>query len=110
MSEQLKILGQRDPAAAALETIYTVTAPVTGAVVSTFLVCNRSATPTEFRMAVSPAGAAISDEMYLYFDRPIPAFDTFAATLGIGLEVTDLIRVYATLATLSFTVTGLEIT
>ncbi len=109
MAEQPKVLGQRDPAAATLETIYTVTAPVTGAVISTFVVCNRSATPTSFRMAVSPAGAAISDEMYQYFDRPITAFDTFAATFGIGLEVTDVVRVYATLATLSFSVHGLEI-
>ncbi len=110
MAEQTKVLGQRDPAAATLEIIYTVTAPVTGAVNSTFVVCNRSATPTSFRMAVSPAGAAISDEMYQYFDRPIGAFDTFAASFGIGLEVTDVVRVYATLATLSFTLHGLEIT
>jgi len=110
MAEQTKVLGQRDPAAATLETIYTVTAPVTGAVVSSIIICNRSATPTAFRIAVSPAGAAISDEMYQYFDRPIGANDTFAATLGIGLEVTDLIRVYATLATLSFSAHGLEIT
>lgn len=109
MAEQTKVLGQRDPVAATLEIIYTVTAPVTGAVISSLVVCNRSATPTEFRIAVSPAGAAISDEQYQYFDRPIGAFDTFAATFGIGLEVTDVVRVYATLATVSFSVHGLEI-
>ncbi len=110
MAEQPKILDQRAPAAATLEILYTVTAPVTGAVVSSLVICNRSATPTEFRIAVSPAGAAISDEQYQYFDRPISALDILVATIVVGLEVTDLLRVYATLATVSFTAPGLQIT
>lgn len=110
MSEQPRILGQQDPSAASLTDVYTVTAPVTGAVVSSIVICNRSATPTTFRISVAPAGAADSNEQYQYFDRPIPALDTFIATIGIGLEVTDVVRVYATLATVSFTVHGMEIT
>ncbi len=109
MAEVRGILGQRNPAAATLEDLYVVPAN-TAAVMSTFVVCNRSTTPTKFRMAISPLGAAISDEMYEYFDRPIPALDTFAATFGWSLGTTDVVRVYATLATLSFTAAGLEIT
>ena len=109
MAEQTRVLEQSAPAAATLTAMYTVTAPVLGAVVSSIVVCNRSATPTTFRIAVSPLGAAISDEMYQYFDRPIPALDTFIATVGIGLETTDVVRVYATLATVSFSLHGLEI-
>lgn len=102
------ILGQEAPAAATLTTIYTVT---TGseAVNSSCIVCNRSATPTAFRIAVSPLGAAILDEHYIFYDRPIGPNDTFAFTLGLTLASTDIFRVYATLATLSFTLGGMEI-
>ena len=109
MADIPKILGQRNPSAATLEVIYTVPAS-TSAMKSTGIVCNRSATPTSFRIAIAIAGAADSDEQYIYYDRPIGANDTFAFTFGIGLETTDEVRVYATLATLSFTVSGIEIT
>ncbi len=107
MAEVRGTLGQSDPVAATLTALYTVPAD-TSAVMSTFIVCNRSATPTSFRMAISPLGAAISDEMYEFYDRPIGANDTFAATFGWTLGTTDVVRVYATLATLSFTAVGLE--
>ena len=107
MAETPKVLGQSNPSAAVLTDVYTVPG-VTNAVVSTITVCNRSATPTEFRVAVSPAGAGISDEHYLYYDVPIPGNDTFTTTIGISLEATDVIRVRATLATLSFSVFGIE--
>ncbi len=109
MAEVRGILGQRNPSAATLEILYTVPADH-DAMMSTFVVCNRSAVATSFRMAISPLGAAISDEMYEFFDRPIGANDTFAATFGWTLGTTDVVRVYATLATLSFTACGLEIT
>jgi hypothetical protein len=107
MAETPKVLGQLNPGAAALTDVYTVPG-VTNAVVSTITVANRSATATEFRIAVSPAGAGISDEHYLYYDIPIPGNETFTTTIGISLEATDVIRVRATLATLSFNVFGIE--
>ena len=109
MADQPKILDQRDPSAATLEDLYTVPAS-TSAMMSTGVVCNRSATPTAFRISIAKAGAGDSDEQYLYYDRPIGANDTFSFTFGLGLEETDVVRVYATLATLSFTVSGVEIT
>ena len=107
MAETPKVLGQSNPSAAALTTLYTVPA-LTNTVSSTITVANRSATATTFRIAVSPSGAGISDEHYLYYDVPIPGNDTFATTIGISLEATDVIRVWATLATLSFNVFGIE--
>ena len=109
MTTALKILGQEDPAAATLEDAYTVPAS-TQTLGSSIVVCNRSATATKFRIAVRPAGAPISNEMYLYYDCPISGFNTFAAVIGFTLAATDVISVYAEDATLSFNVFGQEIT
>lgn len=109
MAEALKVLGQQDPSAATLTDLYVVPS-ATSVVVSTITVCNRSATATSFRISVAPAGAADSDEHYLHYDVPIVGNDTFAATFGVTLETTDKIRCYATLATLSFSAFGTEVT
>lgn len=110
MPEQTKVLGQAEPSAATLTTIYTVTTPVTGAVISSLVVCNLDAAETEFRIAVSPAGASIINRHYQFYDRPIPGVDSYIATIGIGLEIDDVVRVYCTLATVVFTLHGMEIT
>lgn len=107
MAETPKVLGQSNPIAATLTDVYTVPSS-TVAVISTITVANRSSVDTTFRIAVSPAGAAISDEHYIYYDTTIPGNDTFATTIGISLEATDVIRVRATLATVSFNVFGIE--
>ena len=109
MAEAYLVLGQENPIAATLTEIYVVPAS-TETIVSSIVVVNRSATPTAFRVTVAPAGAADSNEHYIYYDRPIGANDTFAATLGITLATTDKVRVYATLATLSFNLYGTEVT
>jgi len=105
----IKVLGQSAPGAASLTDIYTVPA-LKSTVCSSIVVCNRSATATSFRVAVRPAGAAISNEMYLYYDVTIAGNDTFIATIGITLATTDVLSVYATLSTLSFSVFGQEST
>ncbi len=109
MADTLKILGQSIPAAATLTDLYTVPA-ATSTVVSTITVCNQSAVGTSFRISIAVAGAADATKQYLYFDVPIAGNATFAATLGIDLATTDKIRVLATLATLSFNATGIEVT
>lgn len=109
MASNFKVLGQSAPLAATLTAIYTVPA-LSSAIVSTVMVCNRSAIATNFRIAVAPSGAADSIEQYQYYDLAIKGNDTFAATLGWTLATTDVIRVYATLATLSFSVFGDEVT
>lgn len=105
-----KVLGQSKPGAASLTDLYTVTFPALETTVSTITVCNQSATPTSFRVSVAPAGAADTPSQYLYYDVPIAGNDTFAATFGITLASTDVVRVYNTLATLSFSLFGVETT
>lgn len=102
-----KVLGQSKPSATTLTALYTVPA-ATSAVASTITVCNQSATPTAFRISVAPAGAGDATSQYLYYDVAIGGNDTFAATLGISLATTDVVRVYNTLATLSFSLFGVE--
>lgn len=107
MASIIKVLGQSAPSAATLTTLYTVPAS-TSAVASSVVVCNRSATATSFRIAVRPAGAGIADQHYIYYDVALGGNDTFVATIGVTLATTDVISVYATLATLSFNLFGQE--
>lgn len=107
MADTYKVLGQSNPGAATLTTAYTVPAS-TSAIISTIVITNRSATPTSFRLAIRPAGAGISNEHYISYDVAIGANETIALTLGITLATTDVVSVYATLATLSFNVFGVE--
>jgi len=109
MAETYKVLSQSAPSAAALTALYTVPA-ATEAVASSIVVTNRSSTATAFRVSVAPAGAADTVAQYLYYDIPIPGNDTFIATVGLTLAATDVVRVYATLATLSFSLFGTEVT
>jgi len=109
MAEAYKVLGQSDPVAATLTDAYTVPG-ATSTVVSTVTVANRAATGTSFRISVAQAGAANNDDQYVWYDIAIPGNDTFGATMGLTLATTDVVRVYATLATLTFSIFGSEIT
>jgi len=107
MATQIKVLGQSAPAAATLTTLYTTPAS-TSTVSSSITVCNRSATATTFRVAIIPSGQSISDKHYIYYDVAIPGNDTFIATVGMTLATGDVVKVYATLSTLSFSLFGQE--
>jgi hypothetical protein len=107
MPQTIKVLGQQNPTAASLVTLYTVPA-LSSTVASSIVICNRSTVATSFRVAIRPSGASISDEHYIYYDVPIAGNDTFIATVGLTLATTDVVSVYATLATLSFNLFGTE--
>lgn len=109
MADTAKKLAQSNPSAATLTDAYTVPA-VTSSVISSLIVCNRSATATSFRISHSLAGAADNNAQYLYFDVPIGGNETKGFTIGGTMATTDVLRVYATLATLTFTIYGVEIT
>ncbi len=108
MPQVYRVLGQSNPGAATPVDIYTVLQPIRSAILSSINVCNRSATPTTYRIAIRKGGAALSLEQYIAYDAPIAANDTVSFNVGISLAQTDVVTVYATLATLSFNVFGLE--
>lgn len=109
MANAYKVLGQSNPAATTNTNLYTAPA-ATSAVVSTINVCNQAATAATFRIAVRPAGAAIAAAHYLAYDVALPANDSISLTLGITLATTDIITVYASSTTVSFSAFGTEIT
>ncbi len=109
MAQAPKIIAQSKPSAASLTTLYTVPA-ATSVVGSTLTVCNQSATPTAFRVSVAIAGAGDTAAQYIFYDSPINGNSTVTVTIGWTLATTDLIRVYNTLATLSFNLFGVLIT
>ena len=103
-----KVLGQSNPAATTLTTLYTVPAS-TQAIASTLSICNIGTVSTTYRIAVRPAGASIVNQHYLAYDTVVSANDTILLTLGIALATTDVISVYAGTANVSFSVFGVEI-
>jgi hypothetical protein len=109
MAEAFKVLGQSAPVATTLTDLYTVPAS-TSTTVSTLVVANRSATATTFRISIAVANAADDVKQYIFYDQLIDGGSSFTATMGVTLAATDRIRVYATLATLSFSAFGVEIT
>lgn len=108
MTDVLKILGQVNPSATTLTALYTVPA-ATAVSSSTFTVCNQSASAGTFRISVAAAGAADTTKQYIFYDAPIGGNDTFTATIGMTLATTDLVRVYASNASMSFNIFGVEV-
>ena len=108
MATTYKILGQSAPAATTEVDLYTVPS-ATDAVVSTVTVCNRGTASGTYRIYVSPAGAATADANYIIYDATLDAKAFIALTLGISLDATDEIRVYASSADFSFNAFGSEI-
>jgi hypothetical protein len=58
---------------------------------------------------VRPAGATLAATHYLVFDSSLTANDSAFLTLGITLATTDVVTVYASSASLSFSLFGSEI-
>lgn len=103
-----KILGQSAPGATTPTDLYTVPS-ATETIVSSLVITNRAATAATYRVSVSANGAALANEQYLVYDATINGNDTIALSLGITIDATDKIRVYASSANLSFNAFGTEI-
>ena len=103
-----KILGQSAPSATTSTDLYTVPAS-TETIISSIVVANRSTSSATYRISVSANGAALANEQYLVYDATIAGSETIALTLGVTLDATDKIRVYASTANLSFNAFGTEI-
>lgn len=109
MPNAYKVLAQSSPSATTNTTLYTVPAS-TQTVISTMTIANRASSQGTYRIAVRPAGAALANQHYIAYDVPIQANDTTALTLGITLNATDVITIYASSADFSFGLFGSEVT
>lgn len=102
-----KVLGQSNPAATTLTTLYTVPASKE-AVVSSISVANLTSTAATFRLAVRPAGATIANQHYIGYDITVGASDSTIITVGLTLATTDVLSVYASTANVAFQAFGDE--
>lgn len=104
---EIPIVAQSAPGATTLTDLYTVPASKF-AVLSSVVVCNRSAGALTYRLAVAPAGAVDANSHYLAYGAAIEANGMVALKLGATLATTDVVRVYASSADLTFTAFGME--
>lgn len=107
--DNIKVLAQIAPSSATSTVLYTVPAG-RSTTSSSIVVCNQSSVDTiMFRISIAVAGAAIEAKQYLYYDVSLDTNDTFIAVIGITLSETDIIRVYTDIASVSFSLFGVEI-
>jgi len=108
MATTYKVLGQSNPSATTATTLYTVPS-ATQAVISTIVIANLTSSAATFRIAVRPAGATLANSQYIAYDITVGASDSTALTLGVTMNATDVLTVYASTANLTFTAFGSEI-
>jgi len=108
MPTNYKVLGQSNPSATTLTTLYTVPS-ATEAVVSSIVVANLTATAATFRIAVRPNGASITNSQYIAYDITVGASDSTVLTMGITMDAADVLSVYGSTANITFTAFGSEI-
>jgi len=103
-----KVLAQSSPSANTLTTAYTVPAD-RSTVISTVVITNFGPSPASYRIAIRPAGASITQAMYIAYDITVPALDASALTLGLTLATTDIVSVYSSSGLVNFNIFGSEI-
>jgi len=109
VADSLKVLGQVDTAATTVTTLYTVP-DATVTTISSIVVANRTGSAITFRLSVHVEGASADDKQYLYYDKSVAANDSLTIVIGITLNQTDVLKVYASAVDMSFNVFGGETT
>jgi len=109
MPTTYKVLGQSAPAATTATSLYTVPA-ATQTIISTINVVNTHASTADvIRIAVRPDGATLANQHYIVYGLSLSAGATFTYTGGITIDAADVVTVYSTNGTSSFTAFGSEI-
>jgi len=97
------------PSANTLTTLYTVPAS-TESIFSAINICNISSTSASVRVAFRKSGAEIYPKQYIIYDTIISGNDTFMINQGMSMGATDILSVYASTASVSFTGFYAEVT
>lgn len=109
MANTYKLLGQQNPGTS-WTALYTVPS-ATSAVLSTVVICNTSASPRTFRVAVVASSATTPTTANgLAYDTAIPANETIIMTMGVTLAASYCLKVYGSTTDVTFTAFGMEIT
>ncbi len=109
MADVIKVLGQLDVSATTITTLYTVP-DLAQTTVSSLVICNRSGSGITFRVSVHVAGAGADDKQFIFYDETLAATTTRTVVIGICLNQTDVVKVYASAANVSFNLFGVETT
>ena len=111
MARAYKILGQSNPSANVLSTLYTVPAS-NSAILSSITVANldeAAANGAAFRIAVNTATAAVTNVSYLAYGVNVPGRDTVTLTLGVTLNAGSIVSVNANSSLVAFSAFGTEV-
>jgi len=109
MATAYKVLAQAAPSATTETTLYTVPA-ATSAVVSTISIANQAGTSGTYRIVVRPAAdASTTQKHYIVYGATVGASDSIMLTLGLTLAAGDLVRVFASSGSMSFSAFGSEL-
>jgi len=109
MAFSYQILGQDSPSASTNLDLYTVPAS-TQAIGSTLVICNTNSSTVSVRVAARKAGAPIATKHYILYGSSVPANDMITLTMGMSLDATDIVTVWANTTGVSFTLFGTAIT
>jgi len=109
MADNLKVLGQLDPAATTVTVLYTVP-DMTQTTVSSIVAANRTGSAITFRLSVHVGGASADDKQFIYYDKSVAANDSLSIVLGITINQTDVVKVYKSAVNMSFNKVGCETT
>ncbi len=111
MASTYKVLGQLNPSAITATALYTVPAS-TSSVISSISIANLAASAATFRLLVQKSGetSSITDKQYIGYDITVGGSDTTIITVGLTLATGDVVKVYASTATVAFQAFGSEIT
>jgi hypothetical protein len=107
-TETIKSASYLLPAANTLSTLYTVPSS-TQAVISTINVCNTASADATYRIAIVPNGVGITNANYIVYNATISGNETVAFTQGITMDSGDLLRVFASTASVAFNAFKMEI-
>jgi len=98
-----KVLAQSAPTAATATTLLTATSAT---IVSTLQIANIGGAADTIRIAVRPAGAALANQHYIAYGVQVPSGAFISLQGGLTLANTDVITVYSTTGTSSFSAFG----
>ena len=98
-----KVLAQSAPSATTATTLLTATSAT---IISTLNASNIGGNQDTIRIAVRPAGASLANQHYIAYGVPLAAGAVFSMQGGITLANTDVVTVYSTTGTTSFSAFG----
>ncbi|NCU72390.1 MAG: hypothetical protein EBY66_05185 [Candidatus Fonsibacter lacus] len=101
-----KVLAQSAPTAATATTLLTASSAT---IVSTLQIANTGGAADTIRIAVRPAGATLANQHYIAYGVQVPSVPSGAFISlqgGLTLANTDVITVYSTTGTSSFSAFG----